>query len=281
MQTETFELWEKDIPYYIGGETPKITYYPVYPRSAKSGKGTVIICPGGGYSGRAPHEGRGYAEYLNSQGLDAFVLDYRVKPNVYPAALCDARRAIRFVRYNAEKFGIDPEKVAIMGSSAGGHLAAHASTFIGDFDEEVGDEIDKMRYIPNGQILCYPVLDRAGHKGSYNNLLQEKVDELEATVTPMNLATDKTPPAYIWHTASDAGVNVLNSYRYASKLRELSIPTEMHIYPFGKHGLGLANQADTRYGTVEFDENRSCIVPHVQSWAPLMIAWLRLFGFYS
>jgi hypothetical protein len=179
MKTETFELWEKDIPYYIGGETPKITYYPVYPRSSKGGKGTVIICPGGGYSGRAPHEGRGYAEYLNSQGLDAFVLDYRVKPNVYPAALCDARRAIRFVRYNAEKFGIDPEKIAIMGSSAGGHLAAHASTFIGGFEEETGDDIDKMCYIPNGQILCYPVLDRAGHSGSYNNLLQDKVDELE------------------------------------------------------------------------------------------------------
>lgn len=278
---ETFELWEENIPYYIGGETPKITYYPVYPRSAKSGKGTVVICPGGGYSGRAPHEGRGYAEYFNSQGLDAFVLDYRVKPNVYPAALCDARRAIRFVRFNSEKFGIDPEKVAIMGSSAGGHLAAHASTFIGDFEEEVGDEIDKMSYIPSAQILCYPVLDRAGHLGSYTNLLADRIDELENAVTPKNLASDNTPPAYIWHTSSDSAVNVLNSYRYATRLKELGIPMEMHIYPFGKHGLGLANQADTRYGAVEFDPNRSCIEPHVQSWAPLMIAWMKLFGFYS
>ncbi len=261
---EVFNLWEGKIPYYTEGEIPVLTYYKT---SVKLGRGTVIICPGGGYSRRSPHEGQGYAEFLNCKGLDAFVLDYRVAPNRYPAALSDARRAIRFVRHNAEKFGIDPDKIAIMGSSAGGHLAAHAATYVGELEEECMDEIDRESYIPNGQILCYPVIDKEGHRGSYNNLLGEKVEELADSVTPYNLASDKTPPAFIWHTADDSCVNVLNTYRYVTRLRELLIPTELHIFPFGTHGLGLAT-----------DPWR--INPHVMSWSELMTKWLELYGYF-
>lgn len=262
---EIFNLWENEIPYFIGGEAPTITYYKA---QRKLGRGTVVVCPGGGYSGRAAHEGGCYAEYLNSRGLDAFVLDYRVAPNKYPAALSDARRAIRFVRHNAEKFGIDPDKIAIMGSSAGGHLAAHASTYIGELSEEVGDEIDRESYIPNGQILCYPVIDKEGHLGSYQNLLGEKLDELWASVTPYNLASEKTPPAFIWHTADDSCVDVKNTYRYATRLRELLVPSELHVFPHGKHGLGLAN--------APWIEE-----PHVTPWSELMISWLELYGFFD
>ena len=259
---EIFKLWENEIPYYKEGEKPWITYYPSH---IKSGRGTVIICPGGGYSCRcSSYEGQAYAEFFNCQGLDAFVLDYRVKPNVYPAALADARRAIRFVRHNAEKFGINPDKIAIMGSSAGGHLAAHSATYIGELSEETGDEIDKECYIPNAQILCYPVLDIEGHRGSYVNLLTEKkCDELADSVTPRVLATKNTPPAYIWHTAEDGAVNVKNSYAYAARLKELDIPTEMHIFPFGKHGLGLANTPDR-------------CEPHITPWSELLCEWLKL-----
>ena len=267
MQTERFELWEGDIPYYIGGERPTLTYYPVYPRSAKSGKGTVVICPGGGYSGRAPHEGRGYAEYLNSQGLDAFVLDYRVKPNVYPAALCDARRAIRFVRFNAEKFGIDPEKVAIMGSSAGGHLAAHASTFIGDIEGEAHDEIDKMDYVPNGQILCYPVIssdEAICHKGSYRNLLGEERYGERDKFSPDLLVSEKTPMAFIWHTMTDTGVLVSNSYRYAEALYKNGIKHELHVFPVGEHGQALGAH-----------------VAYVREWTELLRRWLVLNNFLN
>ena len=265
---EEFKLWEDKIPYYIGGEEPKITYYKT---TNKLGRGTVIICPGGAYRGRAPHEGQGYADFLMSEGLDAFVLDYRVKPNVYPAALADARRAIRFIRHNAEKFGIDPDKIAIMGSSAGGHLAAHAATYIGELSEEAGDETDRESYIPNAQILCYPVLDIEGHRGSYVSLLtEEKCDELADSVTPRNLATEQTPPAFMWHTAEDGAVNVCNTYRYASKLKDLSVPVEMHIYPEGAHGLGLAEHG-----------GRIAATPHVKSWSRLLVRWLRLFGFFD
>lgn len=262
---KTFDLWENGIPYYIGGEIPTITYYPA---KEKLGRGTVIICPGGAYFGRADHEGAGYAEFLNSNGLDAFVLNYRVAPNKYPAALSDARRAIRFVRHRAAKFGIDPTKIAIMGSSAGGHLAAHASTYIGTLDSEVGDETDSESYAPNAQILCYPVIDKDGHLGSYENLLGDKLGELFADVTPTNLASKETPPAFIWHTSNDEIVDVKNTYRYVTRLSELAVPTELHIFPYGRHGLGLAEAADR-------------LVPHVAVWSELLIKWLGLFGFYN
>ena len=265
--TEIFDLWEGDIPYYKDGEKPRLIYYPA---TLKCGRGTVIICPGGGYSMRcSSYEGEDYAHFLNSRGLDAFVLDYRVVPNRYPAALIDARRAIRFIRHNADKFGINPDKIAIMGSSAGGHLAAHAATFIGEIDGETGDEIDRESYIPNAQILCYPVLDVEGNRTSYDNLLgADRTDELADSVTPMLLATDKTAPAFIWHTAEDGAVDVRNTYRYASKLRELSVPAEIHIFPFGRHGLGLADHPDRTQ-------------PHITSWTNLLVSWLELFEFMN
>ena len=113
MEKKIIDLWENTPPDYTEGEIPKLTYYPA---ESKKGRGTVVICPGGGYSGRANHEGEGYAVFLNECGLDAFVLDYRVAPNRFPTPLLDARRAVRYVRANAEKYGINPEKIAIMGS---------------------------------------------------------------------------------------------------------------------------------------------------------------------
>ncbi len=277
---ETFKLWEGEIPYYSGGEIPTLTYYKT---TAKKGRGTVIICPGGGYGIRAPHEGFTYADFLMSEGLDAFVLDYRVRPNEYPAALSDARRAIRFVRRNAEKFGIDPEKIAIMGSSAGGHLAAHAATYIGELSGEACDEIDRESYIPNAQILCYPVLDFEGHRGSYKNVLGDRLEELSDAITPAKLATKSTPPAFMWHTSSDMGVNVCNTYRYAARLKDLGIPVEMHIYPVGGHGLGLADRVDPLMGTRPDILKNGLVTaaPHVKTWPHLLVRWLRLFGFFN
>ncbi len=270
---QIFDLWENNIPYYDGGEIPKLTYYKA---SQKKGRGAVIICPGGAYAIRSPHEGEGYAAFLNKEGLDAFVLDYRVAPSKYPAALCDARRAIRFVRHNAERFGIDPEKIAIMGSSAGGHLAAHAASYIGEISGEACDEIDRESYVPNAQILCYPVIDFEGHAGSYENLLGEKLDSLRESVTPLNIVTKSAPPAYMWHTSSDETVDVCNTYRYAERLKKLDVPVEMHIYPVGPHGIGLATE-----DTPNRPDGASSFVPHVQTWSALLIKWLCLYGFFN
>ena len=263
--TKIIDLWEGEPPLYIGGEIPKLTYYKA---EVKRGRGTVVICPGGGYVNRAPHEGVGYARFLNECGLDVFVLDYRVAPNRFPASLLDARRAIRYVRANAEKYGIDPEKIAIMGSSAGGHLAALASNYKKPIDGEGVDELDATDPMPNAQILCYPVTDFESHNGSYKKLLGED-HELDARleVTPNLLVGEHTPPAFIWHTFEDAAVAIASTYDYVTRLKRYDIPTELHVYPYGRHGLGLGNVPERG------------IVPHVQSWSTLLCCWLKLFGF--
>ena len=235
-----------------------------YAPETKKSDAAVIIFPGGGYTHLANHEGQGYAEYLNSIGITAFVVYYSVAPNRFPLPLLDARRAVRFVRANSEKFGVDKNKICVMGSSAGGHLTALLSTYTANLAGEGMDEVDKECYFPNGQILCYPVIvsDKAiTHLGSYNNLLGEENPNW-ADYDPSLLVHENTPKAFIWHTASDGGVKVLNSYHYAAALYEKGISCEMHIFPFGNHGLGLAKNE-----------------PHVAQWANLLKNWLALHEF--
>ena len=258
------KLWDGEVPGYIEGEEiPALTYYPA---ENKRGDGTVLIFAGGGYRGRAAHEGEGYARFLNENGIDAFVLDYRVVPYRFPCSLLDARRAIRLIRDGAEEFGIDPEKIAVMGSSAGGHLAALVSTYKERVEGEGVDEIDEICAMPNAQILCYPVLEIYGHPGSFSNLLADKTSQ-HKEVTPFLLCDRQTPEMFLWHTATDKSVDINGSFRYAERLHELGVNMEMHIYPIGQHGLGLAN----------IDEkNRN--IPYVQSWAKHLIEWLGFKG---
>ena len=149
---EIIKLWE-NVP-GLCEEEPVLEFYPALKKSTDA---TVVICPGGGYGARAPHEGRGYAEFFNTIGMNAFVCQYRVSPHRFPLPLLDIRRSIRYVRAHAEKFGIDPNKVAVMGSSAGGHLSALVSTYTAPIEWEGADEIDNQPALPNATILCYPV----------------------------------------------------------------------------------------------------------------------------
>lgn len=253
--TEIFNLWD-EAPGYNGSHIPVIEYYEAV---NKKGDGTVIIFPGGGYCKRAEHEGKGYAEFLNAQGISCFVVQYRVLPDRFPYPLLDARRAVRFVRANSDKFGIDPNKIAVMGSSAGGHLAALCSTYLNKLDDEGIDELDSIDFRPNAQILCYPVLDYDGNKWSFDALLGDEAKNIAEEYTPSIICDEKTPPMFLWHTAEDDTVNVSNSYKYALRLRELNIPVEMHIYPYGRHGLGLALNN-----------------PYLQNWADHLVSWLKL-----
>jgi len=250
---QKFKLWENN--------HLEISYFRAIHRSSK---GAVVILPGGGYTGHANHEGEGYAQLINTFGMDAFVVRYRVSPNRFPLPLLDARRAIRFVRFNSDKFDIDKNKILLMGSSAGGHLTSLTSTYFDKIDGEGVDEIDNEDFIPNGQILCYPVItsnDALSHQGSFINLLGDRYDEKDKFSTDL-LVNEKTPMAFIWHTASDATVNVANSYLYAAALSRYSIPHELHVFPHGVHGQGV--------GAFE---------PHLAVWTQLLRRWLSLNSF--
>lgn len=239
-------------------ETPILD---IYIPETKSRDIAVVIMPGGGYGGRAQHEGQEYAEFLNQHGITAFVCQYRVAPHRFPLPLLDARRAIRYVRRNSEILGISKEKIYVMGSSAGGHLAAMTSTYKAPIDFENLDEIDAEDFLPNGQILCYPVIKLLGneiaHLGSGYNLLYERQAEMGEELSPDLIADEQTPRAFIWHTFDDDCVHVQNALDYAKRLRKMQVPTELHIYPHGPHGLGLAPD-----------------YPHVADWTNQLIRWL-------
>lgn len=264
---QTFDLWQSTPALREGEEPPKIHFFPA---DKQTHKGCVVIFPGGGYTFRATHEGEEYAEFLSDQGFPCFVVDYRVYPNLFPAPLLDGRRAVQFVRANADLFGIDPQRVAVMGSSAGGNLAALVSTCEMPLPEAVRDEIDRQSFLPNAQILCYPYVSLADDQiripWCEDKMLDSGLHETRAALSPELCVKETTPQAFFFHTSDDDVVDVRHSLRYADKLSEHGIPVEMHIFPHGPHGLGLARTADGSYA-------------HVAQWGSLLVRWLTYIGY--
>lgn len=263
---ESIKLWENGTPYFdenLGQEETTITPYLV--KDGNASKGLVIVCPGGGYGMRAYHEGEPIAQMLNKAGISAVVLNYRLAPYRHPAMLTDANRAVKYVRYHAKEWEIDPEKIGILGFSAGGHLAVSACEHY-DYGKDDGDEIDKMSSRPNAGIFCYPVAtfdESITHMGTLHNLLGEKPDEqLKNSLSGEKSVPDDCPPVFMWHTSADGAVNVNNSLALAQALRAKQIPFELHVFPYGQHGLGLADGD-----------------PHVAQWAELLVKWLKLYKF--
>lgn len=223
-------------------------------------RGAVVVCPGGGYEMKAPHEGDPIAEMLNEAGVSAYVLDYRVSPCHYLAPLTDALRAIRVVR------AMGYEKVGILGFSAGGHLTCTAATLYAAGDPDAPDPIDRLSSRPDAFVPCYPVVSVYSypHVGSRLHLLGVHADDpefLRRFSAEQNVSAD-TPPAFIWHTAEDDCVPVQNSLLLAGALAAKGVPFELHVFPEGPHGLGLA------------PEN-----PDVARWAPMCQRWLIAQGF--
>lgn len=258
MFVKTVNLWENTPG--LCEETPVLD---VYVPEKKAGRQAVVILPGGGYNHRAQHEGKGYAEFFNEHGITAFVCQYRVYPHRFPLPLLDARRAMRYVRHHSAEYGIDINKVYIMGSSAGGHLAALTSTYNKPIEFEGVDEIDNQPFRPDGQILCYPVIALLGndiaHFGSGRHLLGDLHAELGETLSPHLIADSSAPRAFIWHTFEDRGVPPTNSLAYAKRLIEQGVNVELHIYPQGAHGQGLAKH-----------------IPHTHAWTRELLEWLQL-----
>ena len=235
------------------------TYTPYF-LDGKEAKPCLLIFPGGGYRGRAYHEGELMAEWANSLGWHAIVLHYRLSPYRDPWPLRDAQRMIRVMRHNAKCWKIIPDKITVMGFSAGGHLAASTATRWEGPDLESDDPIDREDDKPNAAILGYPVIGwDYGHRGSFFNLLGDNPGATELLRTACDQqVNERTPPCFIWHTAEDAGVPVSNAYAFANACAKYNVPHALHVFPTGKHGLGLAA-----------DE------PQAKRWPELAADWLR------
>ena len=234
---------------YTDIEVPQYQVY-VAPEGKRTGQ-AVVILPGGGYGILAMnHEGHDYAKWLNERGITGVVVKYRVgKPQLgyqFPVPFLDARRAIRTVRANAKEWGVDPAKVGVMGSSAGGHLASLCTTRFADtFPEEGKDAIDQLSARPDFSILIYPVISMGpvAHGGSRNNLLGAKPSpELLDKCSTEKQVTKATPPVFLLTTADD-GVDCRNSFDFASACKANGVPVTLHCFEKGGHGYGM-NVAD-------------------------------------
>lgn len=259
-------LWPEGAPGAIGDTREDKPSIAPYIANADCLHGAIIICPGGGYVRKAHHEGEPVALWLNSIGISAFVLNYRVALSYrHPYPLMDVQRAIRYVRYYAAKWNIDPNRVGVLGFSAGGHLAATVGTHFDNGYADADDPIDRMSCRPDVMILCYPVITfgEYRHHGSMVSLIGENPpDELKNFLSNELHVTPDTPPTFLWHTADDQSVPVENSLLFAQALSRCGVPFELHIYPHGRHGLGLA-----------VDD------PHVRGWTELCTRWLKSLGF--
>lgn len=264
-------LWPNGAPGALGTGTNDVpTVTPYLPDPAKATGAAIVVCPGGGYGGLAPHEGNDYALFLNREGIACFVLKYRLGSHGYrhPAMLNDAARAVRWVRANAATYGLDVKRVGIMGSSAGGHLTSTLLTHFDLGNPQAADAVDRQSSRPDLGILCYAVItmESFGHAGSRRNLLGEfPTAEQVQLLSNEKQVSPGTPPAFIWHTFEDQAVPVRNSLEFASALERHGVPFDLHIYKQGRHGIGLAAKPP------EFEN------PH--PWAKDLVFWLKAQGF--
>jgi acetyl esterase/lipase len=238
-------LWPDGAPGALGKEEkdiPTLTPYLADPAVATGA--AIVILPGGGYGGLAGHEGKGYADWLVTNGVSCFVVKYRLGSQGYrhPCMLQDAARAVRLVRARAAEYRIDPKRVGIMGSSAGGHLASTLLTHFDRGQPEATDAVDRQSSRPDLGILCYAVISMGPitHQGSKNNLLGNNPDpELVKLLSNELQVTKDTPPCFIWHTWEDTAVKVENSLEFAGAMQKAGVPFDLHIYQKGGHGMGL------------------------------------------
>lgn len=273
MAAEPIRLWEGDAPGALGKadhDVPTLT--PYLPADDKASGTAIVVCPGGGYGGLAGHEGEGYAKWLADNGVAAFVLKYRLGSKGYrhPVMLGDASRAIRLVRAKAADWKLDPKRIGIMGSSAGGHLASTAVTHFDTGKADAADAIEKQSSRPDFGILCYAVVsmqDGVTHGGSKRNLLGDKPDPaLVELLSNERQVTKETPPCFVWSTQEDKAVPVMNSLQFVMALEKAGIVYDFHVYQKGPHGIGLS---EGKNGVAAND---------VHPWGKDLLFWMRQNG---
>jgi len=266
---KTVLLWPNGAPGAQGDEDmdkPSLTIY--LPKGENATKTGVVVAPGGGYQHLAMEkEGEQYALWLNARGVAAFVLKYRLGPKYhYPVELEDAQRAIRMVRANAAEYGVDPDRIGMWGSSAGGHLTATAGTKYDAGNPQATDPVDRVSSRPEFLILAYPVITFEApyaHTGSRKYLLGDDPDPaLVASLSAETQVTGDTPPTFLFATTDDRTVPVMNSVMFYEALVKAGVPVEMHLFQHGAHGAGLA-----------------ATNPQLSVWPDLLIKWMRERGY--
>ncbi len=271
-------MFYQKLPLQVEGSLPDshVTLYLLdhHKEIAVAPRPIVVMCPGGGYGYTSPREAEIVAMQFLSMGYHAAVMSYSCIPAVFPTAVTELASVVKMVREHAEEWDINPNQVLVQGCSAGGHLAATLGTmwnqkFLG---EALGVE-DQSIFRPDGMILCYPVITSGehAHRGSFTNLLGEKEAELTDFVSLENRVTEQTPPAFIWHTYTDAAVPMENSMLFASALRRAGVNFELHIFPEGSHGLSLANRLTVSSDEGLTHENVQTWVSHAHMWVERQI----------
>lgn len=269
---ENIRLWEQTPDYdpSLGQPEPYLTPYLVpndipfvHARMPKD-CGAFIVVPGGGYGGYSLEiDGTAIAQWLNTLGYQAFILRYRLAPYRAPLQHDDLSRAIRYVRAHAEEFGIDPNKIGAIGSSAGGHLVASVATHFDNGKD--GDAIDAISNRLNFAVLLYPVITSDAeyrHDGSFRNLLGDTPTEEQLRYwSPEKQVTSETPPTFLAHATDDMAVVLENSLLYVQACKDHNVPVELHVYPYGGHGFSL-----------------SLNNPHTAHWKEDCARWLKIYG---
>jgi len=265
-------IWDMSAPVIKEGKdfTPYMTFFKAKNPINKA----VLVIPGGGYYGVCDtYEGEEVAEYFNEFGVDAFVLRYSTVSNleepVFPKPFCEATRAMRLIRANADMFDINPNCLGIMGFSAGGHLASWVSTKFNDKLSEDDDLFDKFSARPDFSVLCYAVLDLyklTPYEITGINLLGENAScEMKDKYSTPNFVSEDTPPTFLFHTQADQAVPVINSVKYYEKMIEYGVKGELHIFEPGCHGMGLAKPLEH----IDHGDTDYC-----SSWPKLLKNWI-------
>ncbi|MBN1986393.1 MAG: alpha/beta hydrolase [Prolixibacteraceae bacterium] len=275
-QDKTLKVWPNGAPNDNGMKEPEEKYdgvrvrnvseaemYVYLPEKEKNTGAAVLICPGGGYVIEAmDHEGFELAKWLVSKGVAGIVLKYRLPYGHHEIPSGDARRAMRIVRRNAEEWGINPDKIGIAGSSAGGHLASTAGTRFDYGNPQSTDPVEQVSCRPDFMLLLYPVItfkEEFGHMGSRVNLIGNGNDwkMVEKYSNEMHVSAE-TPPTFLVLADDDTGVPPRNSIEFYLALKENNIPAELHIFKDGGHGFGM---------------NRKNLP--VDQWPELFYSWLK------
>lgn len=261
---DTLRLWQGRAPGAKGDEPKDTPSLAVFRPDNPCGS-AILVLPGGGYTFLADHEGSAYAQFLNRYGVTAFVLSYRLSPNGYwyPAPFLDATRAMRLIRFRAKEWGIDPERIGVIGSSAGGHLAGLLATRFDKGDPKAADPIDRVSSRPNFAVLCYAALIfgagkpmGAGQWVTGPGASSGTIEEISAE----RHVSSECPPCFLLHTNDDNLVSPQNSQIFADALKAKGVKAEVHYYPSGGHGIGLGGAP-----------NASNLHP----WTGELVRWLR------